>query len=300
MSMPPVQDVIRCRVCGAVHSLRSDALACPRCAVPASRNADGIFCVAQDVALSYPDDGASLLAEVEDTSFWFRHRNEIIAAVLERFPVDGTIWDVGGGNGYQARMLERAGRSVVLVEPGATGCRNAVARGVSTVVRATLDGLRLPGGSLAAITLFDVIEHLPDPSSLLCEVVRVLRPGGRVFVTVPAYEVLWSDEDDYALHHRRYTRARLEQELSAAGLEVEYSSHFFQSLVAPIALLRALPYRVTRRKGTPRSTDVGEHSPGGVAQRAIEWMLRRELSSIHAGAALRFGASIVAVARVSA
>jgi SAM-dependent methyltransferase len=288
-----------CLVCGKSPTVQPGAFACAACGVDLTREPDGAFIAHHETALSYPDDGAALLAGTEDTSFWFRHRNDVIAALLERFPVDGPLWDVGGGNGYQARMLERSGRVVVLVEPGATGCKNALSRGVSAVVRATLDAVKLPPASLAAVTLFDVIEHLEDPARLLGECRRVLRANGRLLVTVPAYETLWSDEDDYAQHHRRYTRSRLEQELRGAGFSIDYASYFFQPLVAPIFLLRSLPYRLSGKRSVAQSTDVGEHAPGGLSQRAVEWLLARELTAMRAGAELRFGGSIVAVARPS-
>lgn len=297
---------VHCIVCRSAPTADPAGFSCAECMKKLLREPSGIFSAEHDVALSYPDDAAALLAKAEDSSFWFRHRNDVIEALLDRYPVNGAIWDVGGGNGYQARMLERSGHTVVLVEPGMAGCENAIARGVTRVVRATLGALHLKDASAAAITLFDVVEHLSDPRELLGECRRVLAPEGRLVVTVPAYETLWSDEDDYAQHHRRYTRRRLEVELEAAGFEVEHATYFFQALVMPILLLRSLPYRVGRLTrlvlgkggpGAPGATDVGEHSPGGLSQRAVEALLARELTAIHRGEQLRFGGSIIAVAR---
>lgn len=233
---------------------------------------------------------------VEDTSFWFAHRSELLAALMDRFAPGASVWDLGGGNGHQAMVLQARGRDVVLVEPGARGCRNAVRRGVRTVVCSTIEALRLPDASVPNATLLDVIEHVPDPQPLLRECRRVVRD--RLIVTVPAYESLWSDEDEYAEHQRRYTMALLHDHLQQAGFVIEWASYFFSSLVAPIFLFRALPYRVGRRKRADEP-DLSEHTPRGLSQRLIEALLARERDQLLAGRSRSFGSSIVAVARGS-
>jgi hypothetical protein len=60
-------------------------------------------------------------------------------AILRRFPPPGMLFDVGGGNGFVAAALERAGWQTVVVEPGRRGAENARARGLSRVVCATTD-----------------------------------------------------------------------------------------------------------------------------------------------------------------
>jgi SAM-dependent methyltransferase len=149
------------------------------------------------------------------------------------------------------------------------------------------------------VSLFDVIEHLPDPQKLLAECRRALRPSGHLFVTVPAYQALWSDEDEYAEHYRRYDRALLEQHLTRAGFHVDFVSYFFQPLVAPIFLLRSLPHRLLPRdRATDRATaDLSEHGNGGLSQRVVEALLSRELRALRTGRSLAFGSSLVAVAR---
>jgi SAM-dependent methyltransferase len=249
--------------------------------------------------ISYPETGAEAMASVEETSFWFCHRNEVIAHFLDRFAPRSTLWDVGGGNGFQASRLQQRGRTVVLVEPGRAGCRNAVARRVANVVRGTIESVGLRASSLDAVSVFDVIEHLADPVKMLAECRRVLKPSGRLFVTVPAYRALWSDEDEYAEHHRRYDKALLEEHLNAAGFRLEHASYFFQPLVVPIFVFRALPRRLlVRRRAADSTADLSEHGTGGLAQRVVEALLAKELRTLRAGRSVAFGSSIVAVAAV--
>src|ERR1039458_9688407 len=86
----------------------------------------------------------------------------------------------------------------------------------------------------------DVIEHLEDDLGALKELRRVVAPGGRLLVTVPAYQWLWSGHDEINHHHRRYTRRSLLAVAQQAGWECARTT-YFNSLLLPVAiLLRAL------------------------------------------------------------
>lgn len=286
-----------CFVCGHRGARTERGLACPACGVQLISAADGVLVdVTADMSVSYPQTGADSMLAVEDRSFWFAHRSEVLAALLDRFAPDADVWDLGGGNGHQAMLLQSRGRKVVLVEPGARGCRNAARRGVQIVVCSALEALRLPDASVPNAMLLDVIEHIADPQPLLRECRRVVRD--RLFVTVPAYDTLWSDEDEYAEHHRRYTMTRLRDQLEQASFVVEWASYFFSSLVAPIFVFRALPYRMKRRKGSAEP-DLSEHTPRGLSQRIVAALLARERDQLRRGRTRAFGSSIVAVGRRS-
>lgn len=79
---------------------------------------DGVLYADGVGAISYPDEGNEACFEVEDQSFWFRHRNHCIRELVRNFPPQGPLFDVGGGNGFVAKGLMDAGWEVVLVEPG--------------------------------------------------------------------------------------------------------------------------------------------------------------------------------------
>lgn len=248
--------------------------------------------------LSYPADGNELCFAIEDDSFWFRHRNELIAATLRRFPPGGPLYDVGGGNGYVAVGLERAGFPTVLIEPGSTGAANACRRGLRNVINATADEAGFAPDSLDAIGLFDVLEHIPDDLGFLRSLHHWLRPGGRIYLTVPAFPSLWSSEDDYAGHQRRYRRQSLAQVLRTAGFDVEYLSYCFWFLPLPVLLLRALPSRLGRRSKPTRQSATQEHSKkrgltGWLVDQALSW----ELARVSRGQTLCMGNSCLAVAR---
>ncbi len=245
--------------------------------------------------LSYPDDGNAVCAQIEDQSFWFRHRNRCILAALNRRPPAGTLFDIGGGNGAVARELMRHGIDTVLVEPGRVGAENAHRAGLPDVVCATLAGAGFRDRSLPSVGLFDVIEHMERDGDFLDQIRRLLIPGGHLYITVPAYQAIWSAEDDRAGHFRRYTRRALSRLLRQHDFTVAYATYFFWLLPAPIFLLRSLPSRLgLRGRGDDRA--VREHSASRGAS-ALERLLAWEPAAIARGRRIPAGGSILVVAR---
>ena len=258
----------------------------------------GIWHAPQHTAISYPEEGNRNCLALEADSFWFVHRSRCIEGLMARYAPGGTVFDIGGGNGYVALSLARAGIDTVLVEPGETGAQNARRRGVQTVVCATLQDAGFLPGSLPAAGLFDVLEHIADERAFLRDLVDRLVPGGRVYLTVPAYRWLWSADDDYAGHYRRYTLAGLERVLRSVGLQPEFGSYFFGMLPAPIFLMRAVPTWLGLRKQNAWDSYHKEHSSrSGWTGKVLEAVLQMEYSWLRHGRALPAGGSCLMVAR---
>ena len=259
---------------------------------------DNGFLRARDASeVSYPEDGHDICHAVENTSFWFRHRNNAIRAVMQRYaPVaDRPFVDVGGGNGFVASMVSELGHQVVMIEPGEAGARFARERGIANIVQSSIVDLDVVPGSVGGIGLFDVLEHIEDDVTALRTLAGMLADGGRIYLTVPAHRALWSSIDVNAGHYRRYTRKRLAAVLEAAGLEVDLASYYFWPLPAPMFLLRCLPERLRLRQGESREARVSrEHEKDNPV---LDRALRRELRRLGAGQQIRVGASCIAVAR---
>jgi len=218
----------------------------PDYALNISRNLEGIWYANKAEPVSYPSKGNDQCFEIEDMSFWFQHRNACIVELVRKFPPrgKGPIFDVGGGNGFVAKGLVDAGWDVVLVEPGPAGARNAKKRGLQNVVCATTQAAKFRALSLPAVGVFDVVEHIGDDRAFLGHLCELLQPGGMLYLTVPAYNLLWSDEDYYAGHFRRYSCKNLKRLCSAAKFDVQFLTGIFSWLMVPLLLFRALPYRL--------------------------------------------------------
>lgn len=269
----------------------------PRCTLAP----DGIWYAPHQDVLSYPATGNEECFELEDSSFWFRHRNACIEAAVRQFPPQPgeSIFDIGGGNGFVSLGLFRAGFDVVVVEPGRIGATNAKRRGLPAVVCATSSSAGIPRASLGAIGLFDVIEHVEDDVTFLASLRSLLKPGGRLYATVPAHSMLWSAEDEAAGHFRRYTLRSLSIALERGGFRPDYATYFFRPLPLPILFFRAVPYRLGRsRVDEPSPLDARRDHVlrPSLATRVLSRILGAEVGAIAARRTMHVGASCLVAA----
>ena len=261
---------------------------------------DGVRWLDRDSArVSYPRGVLDTHSVGEGgTGFWLDARADAVGQLLRQVPIS-TLWDVGAGAGAMAKRLEQYGTAVVSVEPLPEGASEIAAMGAE-VFCGTLQDLELPSGSLPAVGLFDVVEHLEDPSELLGEVARVLAPDGRLFITVPAYQWLWSAEDEILGHFRRYSAKTLRAELSNAEFSAQSVRYAFASLVPAAAMLRTLPYRLGLNRDPEKvlSRNSARVQPGEATNRLARRVLAAE-AKVSRRVPLPFGLSLVAVAQHS-
>ena len=261
---------------------------------------DGIWYASKTDKVSYPAKGNEQCFGIEDNSFWFRHRNACILELVKRFPPlgKGPIFDVGGGNGFVAKSLVDDGWDVVLVEPGSTGARNARKRGLQHVVCATTQTAGFRPGSMTAIGVFDVVEHIEDDVGFLRHLHDVLKPSGMLYLTVPAYNFLWSDADVSAGHYRRYSLRDVNLKLREAGLTQVFGTYFFRILPLGVFLFRSLPFRMrtSNKRASPEQLDRAHGTHDSVIIRVMRNMLKTEVKRISEGRSMRFGASCLVAA----
>jgi SAM-dependent methyltransferase len=179
-------------------------------------------------------------ARVSDTHWWFAGRRRLLARLIGSLAPAPSwrVLEVGAGTGANLPVLRALGvRQVIACDLAAEAQRHQDA-GVFT----RADAARLPfaSASIDLLLAADVIEHLADDRAALREFVRVLRPGGHLLVTVPAFPSLWGPQDIVAHHHRRYRRAPLLALLGEAGVRVVSCFHFNYLLFLPIWAARRI------------------------------------------------------------
>ena len=234
-----------------------------------------------------------ILYEVEETHWWYVGRRRL----LESFIADLClalnrpglrILDVGCGTGANLKMLARYGESegIDVSQQALDFCR---LRGIAARFGAA-ESLPYDDGSFDLVTALDVLEHLDDDRAGLEEIRRVLRPGGRALLFVPAFMFLWGVQDEVSNHRRRYTLPELSRAVTAAGLEVERASYANFAFFFPVLLVRS----AMRLLKLHADTEYGINVPlmnklFGKIFAAERFVLRR--------GSLPFGVSVLCIAR---
>lgn len=223
--------------------------------------------------------------------WWYRARAELLETVLsEHVGEPRRLLDVGSADGPSVSWLRGHGKQVSLdVDPRGLGpggvCGSA---------------LELPFGDevFDVVAAFDVIEHCDPEAQGLGEVFRVLTPGGRFLMSVPAYQWAWTQFDDHNHHFRRYTRGRAVRALKQAGFTVDRATYMFGGTFPLFAAQRL----VTRLKERGKSSELASGAVPALPQvsKGVEKVLlglsgldRRILGRRN----LPFGSSVVVVAR---
>jgi|KBSMisStandDraft_5_1062788.scaffolds.fasta_scaffold16515_4 SAM-dependent methyltransferase len=186
----------------------------------------------------------SLMYEVEGHHWWFAGRRQIITSFIEQIFTGWQgkrprILDVGCGTGANLEMLGEFGdaEGVDVSTDALSFCRQ---RGLDSVRLGEAEKLPYPDQSFDLVTALDVVEHLDDDLAGLKEMRRVLKPGGRAMMFVPAFMFLWGVQDDVSHHRRRYTMRQLKERVRAAGFEIERATFANITFFLPTLVGRVL------------------------------------------------------------
>jgi len=243
------------------------------------------------------------LAQVEDRHFWFRARNHLIFKVSKRLasalPPGYRVLEVGCGTGNVLRVLRQAcpDGTVVGLELWLDGLLFARERSAGPLVQG--DVRRCPFGiPFDLIGMFDVLEHVPEDLETLCALRSALAPGGRLMLTVPAHQYLWSYFDEAAQHCRRYSSQEIRDRLVQAGFQVEFLSQFMTCIFPLVWLFRKLSSRNQRPgSGDAKSLTLREFRVVPVINGVLAALLKLETLWLSSGLRLPIGTSLIVVAR---
>ena len=189
----------------------------------------------------FPDNAFEILYQSEERHFWFKVRNKIIGNMVSKYSFpQARILEVGCGTGYVSWYLKELGYDIEcadIFQDALLFCKKRNA-GNAYHQYNLLDQKFIE--EFDGICAFDVIEHINDDNAALKNIHDALKPGGIVFITVPANECLWSAMDIYAEHKRRYSLSELREKVEGNGFKVIKLTYFMTFLYPIIYILRKL------------------------------------------------------------
>lgn len=180
-------------------------------------------------------------AKIEATHWWFVERRRLFASLLGKcaLPAEARVVDIGTGTGANLRLLKELGfKNVTGIDPSLDAARWCSEKGLGDVRFGNVKSLGLPSQSVDLVIATDVIEHVDEDQVALAEIYRILRPGGTVLFTVPAFPSLWGLQDIVSHHYRRYRMRPFLKLLNDANFRVVARFHFNYLLFLPIFLAR--------------------------------------------------------------
>jgi SAM-dependent methyltransferase len=218
---------------------------------------------AAELASFYPrtygpyDDRLGRVASIISLGIrWHQGRRALRTSPLNalRAPQTGRVLDVGCGRGDLAAVFVKRGWQATGVEPSASACAAARARGVDAR-QGTLDDISLPNDDFDAAIFQHSLEHTSDPVAQLAKVRAAVRRGGFVLITVPNFGS-WQRRRfgnrwyhlDLPRHRVHFTAKGLEAALGRAGLEVESMS----TSTSTVGLPATIQYVIAERCLFPR------------------------------------------------
>lgn len=226
--------------------------------------------------------------------WWFRARRRVLLEALgtpPRHAAHRRVLDVGCGDGLFFSDLAAFGRvegievEEALLDPA--GPHRSTIR-ITPLGQDPRD--REPHDLVVAL---DVMEHVEDDAAFAAGLFAATAPGGRLLLTVPAFEQLWDRHDEVNHHFRRYTPASLRARLEGAGFKLDVCRCVFPSLYGPKRAVAAHNRR--RRAGQRAEVDQLRMPPGWLNRLAESWLVAED--RLQRRLQLNVGSSVLAEAR---
>jgi SAM-dependent methyltransferase len=183
------------------------------------------------------------IAAAERQFWWYRGMRQILFSMLDGYVAPRHIrraLEAGCGTGYFARLVEQRYEFPVFpVDLGWEGLKHARRMGIGRLAQCDVAALPFSDASFDLVLSMDVLVHFPrgGESVALCEMARVLTPGGLFALRVSALDVLRSRHSEFAGEQQRFTRKRLLAAVEASGLKTLRCT-YANSLLLPVALAK--------------------------------------------------------------
>lgn len=181
---------------------------------------------------------------LEQTHWWFVARRKLLASLLQNNglePATHRILDVGTGTGGNMRMLREIGfEDAIGVDLSVNALGFNRQKGLRHPVCSDIQVLPFTDNTFDAVLATDILEHIEDDARALQSITRVLKPGGVLIATVPAFGFLWGSQDNISHHVRRYSRDEFLSLTTTTTLHRETFFFFNFILFFPVLLVRSI------------------------------------------------------------
>lgn len=179
---------------------------------------------------------------VERSHWWFCGRRRIILDIFEKYSVkksDLKILDFGCNTGFFVGQLQENGFDACGIDMSKDAIEFGMKRGVKNL---SVGKTPLPYTNelFDMILALDVIEHIEHQDETIADLYRLLKPGGKAIIMVPAFMFMWGLQDEVAHHYRRYTKSTLRDLVLRNGFKIERISYFNFFMFVPIVMVRLL------------------------------------------------------------
>lgn len=243
-----------------------------------------------------------ILARRQKTYWWHRGRRNLAFALLRRAgAAEGCRWiDIGCGPGGNLHLLDGLHpRLTVGVDISEIALSLAAAEAPNaTLVKADINArLPFPDGDFDVGTVFNVLYHtwVQSEQNVLTEIARIVRPGGLLLLTEPAFNFMRRSLDDIVLTRRRYRRQQFSEWLNQTGFDEIFSS-YFTSFAVPAVLAAKILSR--RRNGhSDAQGGIDTKALPVVANEALFAVATLENAAILRGINIPVGTTMISIAR---
>ncbi len=177
----------------------------------------------------------SILGNKIQSHWYYISKGRAMRALLGSNLSVNEVLDVGAGSGIFSKQLidNNICQSSVCVDPAYVEEREEIYKDKSIRFVRSLEKT-----TQNLIIMMDVLEHVPNDVALLKQYTESMPKGGKVFITVPAFQFVWSGHDVFLEHYRRYTIKSLEKAVRDAGLTPMKSRYFFATKFPIVAVIR--------------------------------------------------------------
>lgn len=173
--------------------------------------------------------------EAEKKHWWHIAKRKLATTLLENYVNLGKapkILDIGCGTGGITLAMEKFGTTWG-IDNSPLAIKFCKKNGLKNIKLQSSSKTSFPKSKFDVVTVLDVLEHVDDQATM-AEIYRVLKPGGVVIITVPAYQWMWSKRDEALQHKRRYNSQTLRKLLESHKFKVKKLSYLYSFLILPV------------------------------------------------------------------